>query len=316
MATTMSKKPDFFIVGAAKAGTTALQKILASLPAVYMSPIKEPNYFYNEVPITALRKGLQEKLEKENATQWIKEGMNGELWNAFIRDENVYQQLFTKATKEQICGEASVSYLYSLKAAEKIFQYNPTAKIIILLRNPVDRAWSHFHMEQRMGLVPNHFLEAFNKYKNEEHPIWGKDPIFLSGGLYYEQVKRFLSIFPKEQVFICLYDEYKNHPENTIKKIITFLGIKEDTLVNGIKITKANEARKSIIDGFLPSGKLKSTLRKWMQDLRIHHLLKKWLSKENDRKLSEENRMLLKEFYQSDIEKLESLINLNLSNWK
>jgi hypothetical protein len=312
----MNNKPDFFIVGAAKSGTTALQQTVASHVDVYMSPIKEPNFFYNEVAIKELRSGLQEKLKKENAAKWINNGMQGELWNAFIRDEALYKKLFSKARTNQRCGEASVSYLYSIKAAENIFSYNPNAKIIIMLRNPVDRAWSHFNMEQRMGLVSGNFLQEFNKHKSISNPIWGKDAIFLSGGNYYEQVKRYLDIFPKEQVLICLYDDYKINPQDTINKILTFIGVTINSNSELIKNKKANEARKSIIDDFLPEGGLKSSLRKLVQFVGLHRLLKKMLSKESKEQLPSEYRFLLKEYYEPEIEKLEKLISVNLNNWK
>jgi hypothetical protein len=309
----MSNKPDFFIVGAAKSGTTALQQILATHPSVYMSPIKEPNYFYNEVAISDLRSGLQDKLKKENVERWIKEGMNGEIWNAFLRDESLYKKLFEKADTNQVSGEASVSYLYSLEAAKNIHQYNPNAKIIILLRNPAERAWSHFLMEKRMGLVATNFSDAFTLYNNEDRKIWGKDPIFLSGGLYYLQVKRFLDIFPKEQLFICFYEDYKANPQKLITELLNFLGIdnKEE-----IKIKIANEARKSIFDSFLPSGGLKHTLRSIAQKTGLHATLKRILSKKNDEKLPAAIRIQLNNYYLADILKLEELLHVNLNNWK
>jgi hypothetical protein len=309
----MSNRPDFFIVGAAKAGTTAMQQILASHPAIYMSPIKEPNFFYNEVAISDLRSGLQDKLKKENAEQWIKDGMHGEIWNAFLRDELLYKKLFEKASTSQICGEASVSYLYSLEVAKNIFNYNPESKIIILLRNPAERAWSHFMMEKRMGLVPKSFSVAFDLYKNDNHKIWGKDPIFLSGGMYYAQVKRYLDVFPKEQVYICFYENYKANPVKTIKQILEFLGVTES---NDIKIKVANEARKSIFDNYLPSGGLKHTLRTLTQRLGLHAILKKLLSKKSDEKLPTDLRKQLSNYYLDDIIKLEQLLNVNLNNWK
>ena len=312
----MSIKPDFFIVGAAKSGTTALQQMLDQHPAIYMSPIKEPNFFYTDVEISELRKGLQEKLKKENAEQWIKDGMHGERWNAFLRDESLYRQLFSDAQANQFCGEASVSYLYSSHAAQLIYQYNPQAKIIILLRNPVERSWSHYKMEKRMGILKEDFQSAFEKWKDSSHPIWGKDPIFLSGGLYYNQVKRFMDVFPREQLFICLYDDYKINADKTLHQILNFIGVNDATPHEFVKNKVANEARKSIIDNFLPSGKLKTILRKFVQRIGIHRFLKQVLTSENNEPLSKDHKMALHKYYSSDIEKLELLLNINLSNWK
>lgn len=312
----MSIKPDFFIVGAAKAGTTALQQMLGMHPDIYMSPIKEPNFFYNDIPTSELRKPLQEKLKKENAEQWIKDGMHGELWNAFLTDEHLYQHLFSKALPNQMCGEASVSYLYSNNAAKNIFNYNPKAKIIIMLRNPAERAWSHFQMEMRMGLTNGNFKESFDKYNDKLNAAWGKDPIFLTGGFYYHQVKRYLDIFPKEQVLICLYDDYKRNAETTLKNILSFIGASTTKELSEISVKRANEARSSVVDKILPSGGFKSRLRKIVQLIGVHKYLKKWLSSESNNKISDENRKLLINYYLDDIEKLESHLGVELKNWK
>lgn len=312
----MNNKPEFFIVGAAKSGTTALQQMLATHPAIYMSPIKEPNYFYNEVAISDLRSGLQNKLKNENAEQWIKDGMKGVLWNAFLRDEELYKKLFENAMENQFCGEASVSYLYSTQAAKNIFEYNPNAKIIILLRNPTERAWSHFQMETKMKITTGNFYHEFNKNKSLAQPIWGRDPIFLSGGKYYEQLKRFLEVFPKEQILILLYEDYKNDAATTINTILKFIGVNLDTESFDVKNKIANEARKSIVDDILPSGSLKSSLRKIAQSLGLHSLLKNVFSKKNQGRIPNEVEVLLNEYYLDDITNLEKLLQINLSNWK
>lgn len=311
----MSNKPDFFIVGAAKSGTTALQQILDDHPGIYMSPLKEPNFFYDDVAIKDLRKELLAKLATENAEKWISDGMQGMLWTAYLRDEKLYKKIFEKAT-DKICGEASVSYLYSKNAAKNIFDYNPHSKIIILLRNPSERAWSHFNMEKRMGLLQNSFINEFNKHKNHVNPVWGIDPIFLSGGFYHNQVKRFLDVFPKDQIFICLYDDFKNNPNKTIHAILKFIGINNSEVEFIIDNKKVNEARKSVVDDILPSEGIKAKARKIARTLGLHTFLKNLLSRENKTTLTPENKKLLAEYYAKDIQDLEKLIEVNLNNWK
>lgn len=311
----MNNKPDFFIVGAAKTGTTALQQILDDHPGIYMSPLKEPNFFYDDVALKDLRKELLQKLTTENAEKWISDGMQGMLWTAYLRDEKLYKKIFEKAT-DKICGEASVSYLYSKNAAKNIFNYNPNAKIIIILRNPVERAWSHFNMEKRMGLLQDSFTNEFNKHKNDTHPVWGIDPIFLSGGFYYNQVKRFLEVFPKEQIFICLYDDFKKNPNKTIHDALKFIGINNSEAEFIIDNKKVNEARKSIVDDFLPSEGIKAKARKIARMFGLHSFLKNLLSRENKTTLTPENKKLLAEYYAKDIQELEKLIEVNLNNWK
>jgi hypothetical protein len=115
---------------------------------------------------------------------------------------------------------------------------------------------------------------------------------------------------------ICLYDDYKINPQDTINNILTFIGVTINSNSELIKNKKANEARKSIIDDFLPEGGLKSSLRKLVQFVGLHRLLKKMLSKESKEQLPSEYRFLLKEYYEPEIEKLEKLISVNLNNWK
>src|SRR6188508_1581564 len=126
------KLPNFFIVGAPKAGTTSLYYYLKRHPEVFMSPIKEPNFFAYEETIK------QNLYHKEKGVGTLEE----------------YKDLFAEANgRHKAIGEASVSYLFYPPVPERIKQMVPDAKIIISLRNPVDRALSHYYMEYKLGYV-------------------------------------------------------------------------------------------------------------------------------------------------------------------
>ena len=133
-------KVDFFIVGAPKAGTTSLYHYLNEHPQVEMSLQKEPDYFSEAA--------IQE--------QGIYYGKNR------IDTEEKYNTLFNTQKKDVIFGEGSVSYLFYPTVAQDIKAYNSMAKIIIMLRNPIDRAFSHYLMDFRLGLLSDRFKDVFN----------------------------------------------------------------------------------------------------------------------------------------------------------
>ena len=137
-------KVDFFIVGAPKAGTTSLYHYLNEHPQIEMSSQKEPDYFSD----TAIQE--QGMYYRKNR----------------IDTEEKYYSLFNVESKNVIFGEASVSYLFYKSVAGDIKKYNANAKIIIILRNPIDRAFSHYLMDYRLGLVSDTFDEIVNKTSN------------------------------------------------------------------------------------------------------------------------------------------------------
>lgn len=315
----MKNVPDFFLVGAAKAGTTAIQQALDAHPDVYMSPLKEPNFFSDDILVSSLRDDVKKKLEEDNIPEWILNGMKSPRWRAYLRDENLYSNLFDPAKATQKKGEASVSYLYSSNAAQNIFKANDQAKIIIVLRNPAERAFSHFNMEQRMGWMQDDFSSAFEKYKENLKPLWGKDPLFIAGGLYADQVGRYLSVFPKSQVLILIYDEFKNAPEKTLDAIYKFIGVDSSKVDLKIALKKNNEARENkieLLDNAIPKGAFKVKFRRALKSLGLHSVLKNLLTKPSSNKMTKEERLLATESYLNDIYELEKLLNINLNSWK
>jgi hypothetical protein len=172
------KLPNLFIVGTGRAGTTSLYNYLKQHPEVFMSPIKEPQYF--------LRKDIYE----------FHDGIDIE---KIISDFGEYVSLFKGGEHKKIRGEASALYLYSKSATHEIYELIPDAKIIISLRNPIERALSYFRMNIGQGIiVAKSFCEAIRKR-----------PFYLWSSLYYEHVKRYLETFPKQNIKIIIYDDLK-----------------------------------------------------------------------------------------------------------
>ena len=174
-------KVRIFIVGAPKAGTTSLHYYLNEHPEILMSSVKEPDFF----------------LEKEIDDLGLYYGTTR------IETSDKYHNLFSDKKDEEIFGESSVSYLYYPEVPKRIKEYNTEAKIIIMLRNPVDRAFSHYLMDFKLGLLSDKFEDVFNKKEGLKFQQY-----FLLGN-YYEQVKRYFDKFSKENVHIIWYSDFK-----------------------------------------------------------------------------------------------------------
>lgn len=200
--------PNFLVVGAAKSGTSSLDRYLAQHPEVYMPQKKEAHIF--SIPDFPTRfQGPGD------------EGMNTET----IRSMDRYQALFADAQPYRAVGESSVFYLHFPGTAQRIQAANPDMKILMLLRNPVDRAFSaymHVVRDERETLSFEDSMrqEPVRKQLNYE-PMW----LYRELGLYTAQVKRFLEVFPRKQVKILLFEEFSRNTEASMADIFRFLDV-------------------------------------------------------------------------------------------
>ena len=282
-------KVNLFIVGAPKAGTTSLHHYLNEYPEILMSIIKEPDFFSD---IEIQEQGLY-------------------YGNSRINNITKYNSLFSDWIDESIIGEASVSYLFYPNVPQRIKIYNDNSKIIIMLRNPIERAFSHYLMDYRLGLTSNSFEEEFDKKTTLNFQQY-----FLLGN-YFQQVKRYLDIFGKENVHIIWYSDFIEKTENELNKVISFLGLNTDFSVDFNKIHNSfSMPKNNFIRKIYSVVWLRKTLS-FLFPVNIQIILKKALFNEDNKpKLSEKTRELLCKYYLSDIESLEKLLSVNLSKWK
>jgi len=203
----VNKWPDFFIVGAAKSGTTSLYHYLREHPSIFMSSLKEPRFFtvYGE--------------------EFINPPPNFQI--KIVGNTNEYLSLFRDANQSQIKGEASTIYLFLYQKAiqnmAKLMENYQAKKIIIILRNPVERAFSHY----QMYLLGGHENEIFSQaiQNNKRNNLLKQWPFYdyISPGFYSNQVKAYLSQFNK--VFVCLHEDLKYDTPKIIKKMYDFLDV-------------------------------------------------------------------------------------------
>ncbi len=202
--------PNFLIVGAAKAGTTALYHQLSAHHDVFMSSQKEMNFFALKDQIIDF-KGPGD--------------MNG-IHRTSITDQEKYLSFFQDAWGVPSVGEASPLYLYSEKAPKLIYDLIPNMKIIVMLRNPIQRAFSAYsHLRRDQRETEENFELAFQLDEERKQKGWAEIWHYKSMGMYSEQLKRYTNLFPANQVMCLVYEDFLKNPQQTLKSICDFLNI-------------------------------------------------------------------------------------------
>ena len=282
-------KVGIFIVGTPKSGTTSLHYYMNEHPEILMSSLKEPDFF----------------TDKEIVDQGLYYGTSR------INTLQKYHNLFSDKNDEKIFGESSVSYLFYPEVPKRIKKYNTEAKIIIMLRNPVDRAFSHYLMDFRLGLISDRFEDVFNKKEGLKFQQY-----FLLGN-YYSQVKRYFDEFSKENVHIIWYSDFKKDAEKEIQKVFKFISVNSYYKVNFETVHNSFSMPKSKIIRKIYSIVLLRKLLSFLFPSTIVKFIKATLfKKENKPRITIENRKIFTEYYLDEICKLEALLSINLSEWK
>ena len=302
-------KVNLFSIGAMRAGSTSIYQLLNQHPEIYMSKIKEPYYFYAEYWRNRLGTPLS-KSEKNEAENVINNGK--------YRTYNSYQTLFTGSEGCRYIGEGS-HYLHHPQTARIIRQYNPFSKIIISLRNPIDRVFSEYLLYLRDGKLDISFNEFVRSriVWNEKKKRW--EPIKLNKGFYSALIPPWIENFGKENVKIVLFEDLKNEPIKFSKSLYSWLEI--DTSFQPVPVHAQRSGKPIYLNGIsVFNGKkyfLKEYVKKFIPTLlriKIRDSIYKLFLRQQ--KMDEASKKILKEIYIEDIEKLEQLISTDLSKWK
>jgi hypothetical protein len=308
--------PNFFVVGAAKAGTTSLYHYLRVHPQIHMSPIKEPHHFAKDIDVAAFSKSYERTLLSD-PLDFVAGDMHAPVHAAHVTEWDLYAQLFRNARDEKAIGEVSNSYLYSSRAAEEIRAAIPDARIIMVLRNPLERAFSQYLMEARIGLVRRSFIEELEEDVRRPDKAWGGDSrCYVEMGLYYEQVRRFLEQFPRERVAIHLFDDMQEDVVGFLGRVYAFLGV--DPSFAPPDLTKSNTAqlpRVPLLNFGLYQAGLKTALRRVLPE-KMKRLCKRvYYADATSSRLTASDRAKMIGFFRSDVRRLEYLIGRDLSHW-
>jgi hypothetical protein len=285
--------PNFFIIGAMKSGTTALYYYLEQHPQVFMSPIKEPNFFSSR--------------GQENATD-------------AVTDIGTYRDLFRGVSDEKAIGEASHSYLYEPRAAAEIRRQIPDAKLIAILRNPVDRAYSHFLHMVRSGKEPHDdFAQALREDGDDKARTFQD---YVGRGLYYGQLKEYFGTFPRKQVRVFLYEDLSSMPVRTVQDAFRFLGV-DSSFPPDVSLPRnvSGYPKNKTLDGLLTGESRIKDAAKVYLPARLRWRLSKVFDGFKSRNLAEpppvrpEVRSQLIDTYRADILRVQDLIQRDLSRW-
>lgn len=277
--------PNFFIVGAPRSGTTFLYDYLKQIPGVYMSSVKEPSFF-------AVSINSKQKLTKP------------------IHDKKKYLKLFEGVKNEVAIGEASPTYLWDPKAAKLIHEAVSDAKIIMILRDPVERAYSHYLQGIGFGYETLPFQEAMKKALNSPNDYSNR---IAAGGFYSEQVKRYLDIFKKEQLKIFIFEEFIHDIEKSVGEVLDFLGVQSE-IPDSLKVVK-NPVDVSLgrFSKFLIRNKV---LRAMVHDLVPYEkslVIRKMFRKKTEKPpLLDVDRKFVENIYRDDVKKLQKILARNL----
>jgi len=290
--------PNLFIVGAPRAGTNSLFRYLKEIPQIFTSHEKEPNFF-NSYTV------------RDNGTTFLQP----------IRDKDSYLKLFENATDQMYLCESTTHYLFDPECPKLIHNVSPNSKIIITLRDPVEREYSHYKLIFRRTLVKkidydDSFLQEIKKQMKEKNNSW-EPGLRLETGLYTQNIKRYLEIFGKENVKILIFENWINDPKTMMKEIMQFLKIdynlekfqgeihyKSDNL----KVPRSDASRY-----FLQTGSRNKVIKKIIPRFILNYVRDNLFTKKTlYPKLDSQSRKILIDFYHDDVKDLEKFLGYKL----
>lgn len=276
----MGFPPSAFLIGAQKAGTTTLANLLGQHPDVSLAEPKEPDYLSNQY---------------SRGVEWYKE--------RFIDPEAAV--LLDASTSYTL---ASPKYEYEDKSIpERLYELNPEAKLIYIMRDPVERTHSGYLHSKRYGRTTQSFSALIRN--KEFHHIYTSD--------YYTQISRWLEVFPRESLLLLLFEDLKEEPEATARECLDFLGLDSDVeMSTDVYMNKSYNTT-----GF--GAKLNGLLRKyrfinvkWIPQKLRGRLMKTFIvSKEPVEEMSEEDRFYLQEHFRPINEQLKRKYGVDTNKW-
>jgi hypothetical protein len=292
------RKPDFFIVGAAKCGTTALYEYLNQHPDIFMSAEKEPAYFCTDL-------------------------------NPLRRSEEEYLQLFAPATTEKRIGEASSSYLYSKEAATEIKKFCPEARIIIMLRNPVDMLHARhaqlcYHCMEDIedfseALAAEQDRKEGRRTARPEHSI--RHLFYRETAKYTEQIQRYVDLFPADRIKIIIFDDFKSETARVYREVCEFMGVDPSFEPTFSVVNENRRVRSRLLQQLLEvPGPMLRKIGRPLTPRRLRHTVMKELRQINSTPapripLDADLRRALQAELRPEVMRLSQLLNRDLSHW-
>lgn len=300
--------PNFIIAGASRSGTTSLYNYLYKHPDIYLSRLKEPLFFEYVNKVPSYEGPYARKPDDYGIILTIED----------------YEDLFAGVTNESAIGEGSTGYLYSDEAVSNIKMMIPHCKIILILRDPLERTFSHYRQLVMLGYEELSFDDALAMQKERKGKNWSDVYQYVDNSFYYDRVKRYLDTFGKKQVRIYLFDDLINDPLTVVKDIFLFIGV-DPAFKPSIELHNRSGSPKGIILQYVISKYvgwrargggnnsgliLPKTFRQF-----IWKLLKRHFYNYSRPEISPSTRETLQNVFRDDVIKLQQLIKRDLSTW-
>lgn len=279
--------PNLFIPGAAKSATSTLHDLLNQHPDIYMSPVKEPHFFTN---------------------------------NKRFHDADRYKSLFAESENFKYRGESSTGYLAFEEASYKIMEtIGSEVKFIIILRNPIDRAFSHYNWVKSKGREMKSFKKAFlhdidKELDSNNHLGFGYKN-YYKFGLYGEQLERYYNLFHKENILVITNEALRNNALTTLNQCFNFLELPSLEKIVELEKNKTLQISKPwLYFKFKAIGFRAEKFFNWKPS-NYFKLLEEIFRRDNI-KLKYSDRAWLKSFYEKDVNLLKELLGDDFSEWK
>ncbi|MGB0509551.1 MAG: hypothetical protein ACPGGB_01415, partial [Flavobacteriales bacterium] len=214
-----------------------------------------------------------------------------------------------------VVGECSTSYLWSKEAASHVAEAYPEARILCVLRNPVERLHSHWLMARKYGFTTAGLLDAVKQDQAHPDPSWGRSELFVEAGLYAEGLRRWMDRFPQGQVKVLLNEDL-NRPE-TWTDLAAWLGV--ENAIPDVEAKAGNPAglaRWEGLNAWLTSTGLKAVAGRWLPGPVKRAVGRRWYTRDGLPPLSEGDRTALLPLFEADIQATEAAIRRDLSHWR
>lgn len=272
----MGRLPDFLIIGAARAGTTALFRYLGDHPGIYVSSPKEVHYFDGNL---------------DKGPDW-------------------YASHFAAAGQDQICGEATPLYMPNARAMKEAATLLPSAKLIVLLRDPASRAWSYYWMRRERNLEKRSFNEALGEEMQAISLSGSDDPFlfYLGHGMYADHLKRVFDLYPRQRVYVSTFEELRRNPQGTYQNVCDFLEVDS---------TEIPDVVGRQVNAYVSFRSLRIRELGKRMPRRIQNLMGRLNARKTGSypKMDQSTRQTLIEFFRTPNEELSEMLDLDLNVW-
>lgn len=302
---------DAVLIGVPKSGSTTLADWLQAHPGVSMARIKEPNFYAAELDPTSFSEAFLRVSPDAGPDYWTQPDPLPQRHQAFVRRPEDYARLWSHAQPGQLRIEASTSYFWSSSAARDLPAANPEATAIVVLRNPVDRAFSHYRMARKYGLVSGSFLDELAA--DAARPaLWGQSENFVALSRYADAYRRWTVSGIRLHTFI--YEQAFAEPEAFWSEVQSALGLEAIPLPHADKVHAAHDVRWPHLVRFAqhhPVGR-------WLKDrlpVGLQQRAKSATVASEPLRLSPQDRAAAWTYFADDVAELEVLLGKNLSLW-